>query len=374
MKKNYKINVAHVFGNFGAGGMEVSIVNYLKLTDYSRINHYLFVNKNTGILKKEINKLPVKVFTVKHQLQHDRFFIPYGKLLINMLGINLINGHEFFGYYYAYRLIKNSKIPFIASDHSLGYARSTDDRKLEKVIYKQASFITCASDAVRDNDSNLFNEEETDKSKFVTIRPLCRLINNKNFSENELSNFKKEYGINNNFPIIVIVGRLIKVKGHRLAINAVTKLHENDYPVNLLIVGRKTGEEILTENDLSKNYIYHVNETFDLRKIWSIGDLFLIPSLSEGTPLVLLEYLQMGKLILASDISGNKEIIRDGENGFLFESGNLDSLINNIKKVLETENKDIIKKNAAKCFHNSLSPQKIAKQIDDIYLRICTRI
>ncbi len=61
----------------------------------------------------------------------------------------------------------------------------------------------------------------------------------------------------------------------------------------------------------------------------------VIPSIwPENMPLSLLESLSLGKIVIASNIGGIPEIIKDGINGFLFEAGNQESLQEKMKKVL----------------------------------------
>ena len=51
----------------------------------------------------------------------------------------------------------------------------------------------------------------------------------------------------------------------------------------------------------------------------------------------------MGRPVLASNISGCKEIVEDGKTGFLFEKGSTDSIVNALNKFLNTDYEDLIK-------------------------------
>ena len=52
------------------------------------------------------------------------------------------------------------------------------------------------------------------------------------------------------------------------------------------------------------------------------------------TPLKMLEAMAQGKLVLASDVGGHKEIIVDGQTGFLFKAGDIDDLIRKILYII----------------------------------------
>lgn len=71
----------------------------------------------------------------------------------------------------------------------------------------------------------------------------------------------------------------------------------------------------------------------EFEKIWSEIDFLIVPSLIiENSPTVILEAFSYGVPVIASNIGGISELVQDGENGFLFEPGNSQSLLEAIKK------------------------------------------
>ena len=72
----------------------------------------------------------------------------------------------------------------------------------------------------------------------------------------------------------------------------------------------------------------------DFQKIFDELDLVIVPSIWwENSPLVLLEILTHHVPAIVSDLEGMTEIIKDGENGFVFEVGNIDSLAEVLKSI-----------------------------------------
>ena len=61
-------------------------------------------------------------------------------------------------------------------------------------------------------------------------------------------------------------------------------------------------------------------------KHYQAADVFVLPSLDEGLPNVMLEAMACGKALVATDISGNRELVRDGENGLLVPVGDVSAL------------------------------------------------
>ncbi|HSM26139.1 MAG TPA: glycosyltransferase, partial [Anaerolineaceae bacterium] len=74
----------------------------------------------------------------------------------------------------------------------------------------------------------------------------------------------------------------------------------------------------------------------DLPKYYHASDLYISASFSDGSSVSLLEALACGLPVLVSDIPGNKEWIIDQENGWLFQTGDIESLT---KKILDVNRK-----------------------------------
>ena len=112
--------------------------------------------------------------------------------------------------------------------------------------------------------------------------------------------------------------------------------------MKLFIVGDNKNEYAEELMDISKNSKYSKNiiftgKVFDVKKFYSIADLFILPTLSkgrrEGSPVSLLEAISSGVSVLASEVSGIKDIL-NGYNEALFEPGNVIELSKKIKEKL----------------------------------------
>jgi glycosyltransferase involved in cell wall biosynthesis len=78
-----------------------------------------------------------------------------------------------------------------------------------------------------------------------------------------------------------------------------------------------------------------LGERADAADLTALADVFVLPSLWEGLPLVLLEAAAAGKPIVASDIDGVREVVRDGETAVLVPPGDPDRLAGAILRLLE---------------------------------------
>lgn len=146
----------------------------------------------------------------------------------------------------------------------------------------------------------------------------------------------------NNIPVIGIIGRLDKIKGHIYALEALKILKEkyNLSPVVLLAGDGDLRESLgkyTVENDL--NSVKFLGNVDNVPNFLSKVDILIIPSLSEGFGLAVLEGMVSGKVIVASDIRVMHELIKDGETGLLFKSENAESLANILLNVLKNKEK-----------------------------------
>jgi len=146
-------------------------------------------------------------------------------------------------------------------------------------------------------------------------------------------------------PVFGIIARLDKIKGHIYILEALRKLKKEGIKLpEFIFVGdgveRENLENFIKENNLSN--VRFVGEILDIGQYLKQMDVFVFPSLSEGLGIAILEALVAKKLIIASNIGGIKELIKDRETGFLVKPGNIDGLYKAIKWVLESKD-DAIK-------------------------------
>lgn len=128
---------------------------------------------------------------------------------------------------------------------------------------------------------------------------------------------------------IVAAGRLHPKKGFDVLIRAMGKLRTWDIDVTCEIAGegeeRGALEGLIRELDLAA-CVKLVGWTDDVAGFLASGDIFAFPSHQEGFPLTLLEAMAVGLPVVASEIDGPNEILKDGVNGRLVSNDDPDRL------------------------------------------------
>jgi glycosyltransferase involved in cell wall biosynthesis len=195
------------------------------------------------------------------------------------------------------------------------------------------------------------------EKKLLEIHPIENshvLPNGIDLNKLETSNNNKvsrqQMNIPENVPLITFVGNLRPVKGVKYLIEALGMvLKKND--ARLLIIGDGPEREHLQSQTDQLGIREKV--TFqgkiskeEIMSYLKISDLFVLPSISEGFPNVILEAMAAGLPIVSTNFEGASEIIRDGENGFMVPVKNPTAMANVISKILD--NQDIKQFMAAK--------------------------
>ena len=139
--------------------------------------------------------------------------------------------------------------------------------------------------------------------------------------------------------LIGAIGRLSKEKGVDVFLRAVAPLIQEDKRIKAVIVGdgpeRGALESLADSLDISENVIFLGFQEHVLNIIGQL-DFAVLASRYEGLPLTPLEVFSQGKTMVASNIGGVSEIIQDGVNGLLFESGNVASLSAQMRRLLQS--------------------------------------
>jgi len=136
--------------------------------------------------------------------------------------------------------------------------------------------------------------------------------------------------------LLVSVGNLYAVKGHVHLIDALALLADRHPAVHLAICGRGDLESALLARarELRLPNVHLLGLRADVAAVLAAADVFVLPSLSEGLPLALLEAMFAGCPIVASDVGEVAAALGHGEAGALVEAGNPAALAASLDSLL----------------------------------------
>jgi len=216
-----------------------------------------------------------------------------------------------------------------------------------KFFFKNAFDIIAVSKIVKEEYENRCNR------KIKQIYPMIPFAKSKT-PKNEL---RRKFGFSENDTILLSLGSIKRIKGNDILLDAFLNLGKEYIKKNnlkLLFVGegsmRNSLEKIVNKEDINSNVIFLGKIPYEkVSEMYKLADLYVIPSLFEGTPISLLEAMFNGLPIIGSDTNGINNNITDNVNGLLFKVGDEKELSIKLKKLIENKNlRDKLSKNATK--------------------------
>jgi N-acetyl-alpha-D-glucosaminyl L-malate synthase BshA len=260
--------------------------------------------------------------------------------LVNEKEIDIIHGHYLFPAGFAVTKVgKKTGITTYVTAHGSDmfelYSKQFYIRPIIKNVLKDANHILAVSEALKN---------EILKTKVPGIENKISInwnsVDTKRFKPNEDNEFKKEleekYNLNNENPIILFVGNIIKRKNVKTLIEAKKQMKNES---NLVIVG--DGPLLNSLKDLVKkeniSNVIFTGSRKDIETIIPSCNLLVLPSFSESFGLVLIEALSCGKPVIGSNVGGIREIITS-DVGLLFNPNNSEELAEKIDLILDDEN------------------------------------
>jgi len=197
-------------------------------------------------------------------------------------------------------------------------------------------------------------------------------INKDSFEKIDNKDFIKKYNLKNKF-VVSYLGRIQKYKGLEQVIKVLPRLNKN---VVFLVMGKDSGDlsrlKTLSNNLKIRERIIFTSELSDddVIKGLSVSKIFILSSEWEAFGISILQAMAQGNAIISTRTEGGRFLIKENENGFLFDYNNLDELKSKLNLLIKNKNslnkigKNNIKK-AKKFLWNNISEnlEKVYKSL-----------
>ena len=225
-----------------------------------------------------------------------------------------------------------------AVDHGTtreGSLRYRLTRALESRVFRQADHVTCICEGLRADIAARGVPGER-----ISVIPNAVDIESFPESRQYEPQLATELGLLNK-PVIGFIGSFYAYEGLSLLLDALPRLRREIPELKVLLVGGgpqdanlRAQAEALGDAVIFTGRVPHS----EVQRYYDLVDIFVYPRLSMRltdlvTPLKPLEAMAQRHLVVASDVGGHKELIRDGENGRLFAAGDADALANAVVKL-----------------------------------------
>jgi glycosyltransferase involved in cell wall biosynthesis len=168
-------------------------------------------------------------------------------------------------------------------------------------------------------------------------------------------------------------GRLSPEKGHRVLLEAMARI-DTTLPLALLVVGEgqeRPALELMAEQLGIGERVFFAGQRANMRDYYEAIDLYVLPSLSEGLPFVVLEAMALEKPVLATRVGAIAEVIEEGSNGWMIPPGESDTMAAALNSLLKDRSKlKEAGQRAREMLYPKFSPQRQASEVIGIYQEV----
>lgn len=345
LKLDSRARILFIAPHLDGGGSERVLVNLINSIDTGMVDVELAVLKMEGSLLKELRE-GVKFIHIRARRPRYAiwelsrlirgkhytavFVMKHYIFLIVLLAVTLSGKHIPL----IYREVTHVTTELCKNSGRFSIWRLYNNHILYSLLYRKMSKIIAPSSDIKKDLYSSFNVPE---ERIIIINNPIDVdeIDRRCLEEADHQWYSE------NIPIIISAGRLVRQKNFELLIASFKELLEKGYKARLVILGkgekRSELEELINKLGVSDKVLLIGHEDNPFKYI-SRSDIFVLPSLWEGFPNILLEAMTCGIPVISTNCpSGPSEIINNNVDGLLVDSDNAEQLCSAMEKLLGDE-------------------------------------
>jgi len=208
---------------------------------------------------------------------------------------------------------------------------------MSRLLFKLASGFLCAGSSNRDLYS-LYGVPDRKLVQFAYSWDYSSFLENADRLRAEKNDFKKELGIPLDKKIILFCGRLAMEKDVSLLLKAYRKVDAENKMLVLVGDGplKASFEDYIKEHKIESVRFFGFQDRSKISKYYAIADLLVLPSIQETWGIVVSEALCCSLPVIISDqVGSGRDMVKHGQNGYIFPSGDDDSLAGHLNQLIE---------------------------------------
>ncbi|MBI4775905.1 MAG: glycosyltransferase [Deltaproteobacteria bacterium] len=367
-----RIRVMYVFAALPVGGAEKLLYSELQGMDTRRFQPMVCCLSKKGPMGEQIEASGVPVVAL-NRMKHKRFDLQMIRILKDLMlreRIQVVHTHLYDGGRYGRLAAWRCGVPcVVATFHNVYVRRRPRIHLINRMLGHITDRIIAVSSSVK-NDLIRFDRLPPEK-----IQVLHNTIDLKAFQEPyDRQAVRRAYGINDTDIVVGWVARLAKQKGHGFLFEAIQLMSESYPNLRLLLVGDGPLKQWLVEKarDLAiEERVVFTGTSHQVPELMSAMDVFVLPSLWEGLPLVIGEAMAAGVPVVGTDVGGVGELVIDGETGYLIPPGQPQAIREAVESVLEQPDRTrVMVENARKHVEKLFSTSDHTSRLHDLYMEI----
>jgi glycosyltransferase involved in cell wall biosynthesis len=355
-------------GFFGAEGVILNLANGLNKLGFD--NHIVCINnvKNPHVeLLAEAQKLGIKTESVSCKASIDTKAIFHIRRTIRENKIDILHTHDYKANFFGWMATLFLPVKRVATNHL--WTGETIALRVYELI--DGFLLNCFDKIVAVSD-----KIAEDCRKFLLNKGKLKIIYNgidlnKYSLQSPSLKIFAELGLPKNSKVVGAVGRLTPQKGFNFLIEAAKQVLDGNPNVIFLIIGDGPCREALLKQakalNVDKKVIFTGIRT-DMGNMYNLMDIFVLSSLSEGLPLVVLEAMAMQKPVIATTVGSVPKLVYNEQTGLLVNAKDPQSLASGIVSLLNDKPKaEFLAAQGKKLVEEKFSSTGMIQQYKEIY-------
>ena len=369
-----KLTILHTIETAGPGGAETVVLNLASRLDSDRFQSIALLPREDW-LSERLRECGVLTFIVNSKAWYD-FRLPVAMArLIRREHVDLVHSHLPGQNFYSCAVGRLVGCKVIATYH--GAIELTQTKGLRGAI--QLGYVRRSADSVVvvcDYVGAMLQGIGFPASKIVRI---YNGIDVDRFQIRGDGRLKEQLGLSNGTKIVGTVANLRQSKGYQFFVEAARKVIDAKPDVRFVAVGdidpvlAKPVKELIARLDLQDHFVL-LGFRRDVPELLSEFDVFVLPSVSEGFPLVALEAMASARPSVLTRSGGPQEIVDDGLTGYLVPPADSNALADKICEFLDNPDHAVVcARNARAKVQNTFAMDKMIQHYEQLYERIATK-
>jgi len=361
------IKILHTEWSNGFGGQEKRILS--EITGLRKRGYYVALScRRDAEIRRQAERYGIDIYPLPFLNWYDTYTILQLVKILRKERFDIVNTHSSVDSWVGGIASKIAKVPVLIRTRHLDIPLKRDI--LHFIHYLPDMYITCG-ETIR---KNLIDRCGFPPDKTVSI-PTG--VTDDFFNVKRNPDARVRYGLNKDSIVITNVGILRKVKGHEITLRAV-KVVAGQFPaVKFLIVGdgpyRKKLEDMV-DNLGIRQYVIFTGFVENIPEVYSFTDVAILSSWSEGIPQCLLQAMASGVPVVATEVGGVPEIVKNEKTGLLVAPGDYKGLAEGIIRIVKDNDFAAgLVENAKELVQREYSLGRMLDKIEDIYKKLLER-
>lgn len=301
------MKILFVIDSLIKGGKERRLVELIKGIEKTDIDYRYILLTDINEFK-ETENFKVRPIIIKRRIKKDPAVFYKLYKICREFKPDIINTWGFMPSFYTFPIAGLCKAKFVNS-MIIDCPAKLDSRTkiLSRPIFKY-------SDVIASNSNSGLDAYKVKSGKTVVIRNGFDFSRTDNIKSTE--EIKNEFGVKNGSLVCMVAAFRIH-KDHETLIAAARNILSLRHDVTFLLVGDGPTLEKSKEMSMGESKIIFTGKRSDIESIINACDLCVLSTYTEGISNSIMEYMALGKAVIATDGGGTKELVEDGVTGIL---------------------------------------------------------